>query len=374
MPSSSTQTQHASAKQLTRIEHLKLGSVFITSFVLAVVSLVTGYFSAPEKRPPTKKRQFYYTLMREVPARLSPSQLHASFPTTDEQYTLLCKNHSIVTSSEILEDGTTVAHWIGQSSAENIIIYFHGGGYVLPAMDSHLNLMFQMQSMLSKAGKDVAVLFLSYDLAPVAKYPRQLQQAAFLLDHTINTLGKAPENIIVYGDSGGGNLATALISHILHPHPSTSIPIKPIILANPLRGMILQSPWLSFSGTSKSFRENEPKDFFSPRASFRWSKAFLGDSPPHASSADNYNQALIAPPEWWEDIPVKDVLITAGKDEIISDDIVGFADRLCSVKKEVEFLLAEREAHGAPTLDLGIPFKDTGQQTKKVREWLIEKF
>lgn len=136
--------------------------------------------------------------------------------------------------------------------------------------------------------------------------------------------------------------------------------------------MILQSPWVSFSGTSKAFRENEAKDFFSPHASFQWSTAFLGDSPPHKSSTNSYNQPLNAPPEWWKDLPVKDVLILAGKGENLSDDIVEFASQLCEVKK-VEFLLAEREAHAAPTLDLGIPFKDVGQHTKKVREWLIEK-
>ena len=94
---------------------------------------------------------------------------------------------------------------------------------------------------------------------------------------------------------------------------------------------------------------------------------------PHTSTSDNYNQAVLAPPEWWEHLLVKDVLIIAGKDEILSDDIVEFADKLCRVKKEVEFLLAEQEAHGAPTFDLGIPFKDVGQQTRKVREWLVEK-
>ncbi|KAN0093921.1 hypothetical protein V8E51_017105 [Hyaloscypha variabilis] len=187
MSSSSAQTQHASAKELTRFGQLKLGPVFITSclssslftplvhysylrflVVLAMVSLVTGYFS--ENRPPTKKRQFYYTLLREVPARLTLRK--PTFPTTDEQYAILCKEHGLVTCSETLEAGITVAHWIGPSSAEDIIIYFPGGGYVLPAMDSHFNIMFQMQQMLSKAGKYVAVLFLSYvseDLAPVAQ-------------------------------------------------------------------------------------------------------------------------------------------------------------------------------------------------------------
>jgi hypothetical protein len=119
--------------------------------------------------------------------------------------------------------------------------------------------MFQMQQMLSKAGKYVAVLFLSYGKPHQALFFFYLthvciigrsgscrpsiqgssNKAALLLDHTISTLKKAPENIIIYGDSGGGNLATALMSHILHPHPSATTPIKPIIILNtPLRGKI----------------------------------------------------------------------------------------------------------------------------------------
>ena len=35
--------------------------------------------------------------------------------------------------------------------------------------------------------------------------------------------------------------------------------------------------------------------------------------------------------------------------------------------------MAEREAHSAPMFDLGIPFKDIGQQTKKLRSWLMDK-
>ncbi len=136
--------------------------------------------------------------------------------------------------------------------------------------------------------------------------------------------------------------------------------------------MILQSPWLSFWDNQIISRKRIQRCFHLSHL-ISVVNGLPGDFPPHISTSDNYNQALLAPPEWWKDIPVKDVLIIAGKDEILSDDIVEFADKLCRVKKEVEFLLAEREAHGAPTFDLGIPFKDVGQQTRKVREWLVEK-
>jgi hypothetical protein len=46
-------------------------------------------------------------------------------PPTDMVYAQLCERHGLAPNSEILEDGTQ-AHWIGPSSAEKIIINFHG--------------------------------------------------------------------------------------------------------------------------------------------------------------------------------------------------------------------------------------------------------
>jgi hypothetical protein len=37
-----------------------------------------------------------------------------------------------------------------------------GGGYVLPSGWAYMEFMYQLQQILSKEGKDVAVLFLSY--------------------------------------------------------------------------------------------------------------------------------------------------------------------------------------------------------------------
>jgi hypothetical protein len=71
---------------------------------------------------------------------------------------------------------------------------------------------------------------------------------------------------------------------------------------------------------------------------------------------------------------VKDVLIVAGGDEICVDDIKTFAGKLASVKKEVELVVGEREAHGGPDLDLEIQFKDVGVQGVKVDSWSLEKF
>src|SRR5438045_7002331 len=105
--------------------------------------------------------------------------------------------------------------------------------------------MYQLQSALAQQGHSVSILMLSYDVAPEAPYPRQLQQTALLLDHVLNVLHITPSNICLSGDSAGGNLILALMSHISHPHPSTTVPIIPLQLSAPFRGLVLTSPWVS---------------------------------------------------------------------------------------------------------------------------------
>jgi hypothetical protein len=51
-------------------------------------------------------------------------------------------------------------------------------------------------------------------------------------------------------------------------------------------------------------------------AAQRWSNAYMGDA-----RQDHYNQPVVVPNSWWKDIPVKDVLITGGEEEILIDEI-----------------------------------------------------
>jgi hypothetical protein len=67
-------------------------------------------------------------------------------------------------------------------------------------------------------------------------------------------------------------------------------------------------------------------------------------------------------------------LIIAGGDEFCVDDIKAFSGRLGSVKDVVELVVGEREAHGAPVLDLVIPAKVSGVQSSKVDRWFLDKF
>jgi acetyl esterase/lipase len=81
--------------------------------------------------------------------------------------------------------------------------------------------------------------------------------------------------IFIGGDSAGGNLALALLSHILHPHPNFEDELR-IELPAPLAGAILTSPWVKFPTDDNSVKRNEGSDFICKEAANRWSTAFLG--------------------------------------------------------------------------------------------------
>ena len=127
--------------------------------------------------------------------------------------------------------------------------------------------------------------------------------------------------IILCGDSAGGNLVLGLLSHLLHPHPS----IPPLKLPQPLLGAALISPWGSFKTAASSYQRNRYKDSIDGSVLRKWSAYFMDDA-----AADNYNQPFRAPGSWWKELnsTVKDVIITAGADEVIVDDIQAFAEKL----------------------------------------------
>lgn len=266
-------------------------------------------------------------------------------------YEKFYKKHGIEVECEVLSDNTT-AFWVGNKDAENIILQFHGGGFNLPISEPCIDYMLRIKESLAKEGKDIGILNLAYglffspyhtlrshlhdhgnhiqadqfpDLLPVAKYPRQLQQAAMILEHLILNLKKDPSKIILMGDSAGANLALALLSHINHPHPDQSIPR--FKLTSPLQGVVLISAWISFKDDAPSMEENKYNDIVTFAAATRWAEEYLGEKLPFPSS-NEYTQARDAAPEWWNGLPVQTVISVCSEDESLSDLIHDFLVKL----------------------------------------------
>lgn len=171
---------------------------------------------------------------------------------------------------------------------------------------------------LNAAGKDIAILVLSYTLMPHAVYPTQIGQGVEILRYVLNETPRKPSNVIIGGDSAGGNMTAAVLSHLSHPHKS----IQPLELSEPLRGAFMIAPWVSFSADFPSITSNQYRDSVTNVTINQWSDMYLNGKP-----SDNYTEALLAPEEWWKGVMAQEVLILAGSDEILRDSIKEFAKK-----------------------------------------------
>lgn len=184
--------------------------------------------------------------------------------------------------------------------------------------------MLWLDDLQKSLGPDASALLLAYDLSPEHTYPTQLRQATELLRHLVEVQGRNPSDLILGGDSAGGNLLLGLLSHLAHPHPE----IEALSLPSKLRGALLISPWCSLTNThTPAFVTNAERDMFDARTLVRWSAAFLGSDSPFAG--DFYNEPVLAASEWWEPVAdvVDEVLIWAGDNEVLKDGIEAFATK-----------------------------------------------
>uniref|UniRef100_A0A8C4QYR9 Hormone-sensitive lipase n=1 Tax=Eptatretus burgeri TaxID=7764 RepID=A0A8C4QYR9_EPTBU len=90
----------------------------------------------------------------------------------------------------------------------NLIVHFHGGGFVSQTSRSHENYLREWSHQLS-----CPVVSVDYSLSPAAPFPRALEECfytyAWSLCHA-ERLGWTGERVCVAGDSAGGNLAVGV--------------------------------------------------------------------------------------------------------------------------------------------------------------------
>jgi len=123
----------------------------------------------------------------------------------------------------------------GNSLNDTIILYCHGGGFISGSCLYARGLT----TKLAKYSKFPVFAF-DYRLAPEHPFPAALNDAINVWFHLLSK-GLESKNIIIAGDSAGGNLALALTLY-LREH---GMPLPKCLL--------LFSPWTDLSGSGESY-------------------------------------------------------------------------------------------------------------------------
>ena len=152
--------------------------------------LLTGGTSAN-----TWLKDIVYSAIRANISAMTPAQENYVKGTTEAIYLDFAKKAQFQPDTDALPSGMKV-HWLGTKNAEKIIVYLHGGGYVMPALSGHVQWCYEMaKSMSEQDGRSISCVFPSYTLAPQAQYPTQLKQAVECIDMLISKMGKKPSNV-----------------------------------------------------------------------------------------------------------------------------------------------------------------------------------
>ena len=114
----------------------------------------------------------------------------------------------IVVPAEVGDVDVRIVKPLGAAGPLPVVLYMHGGGWVLGNAGTHDRLVRELA-----VGADAAVVFVDYDRSPEARYPVAVEQGyatARWIGREGAAAGLDASRLAVAGDSVGGNMAAAL--------------------------------------------------------------------------------------------------------------------------------------------------------------------
>lgn len=190
-----------------------------------------------------KKNQNLMQLVKKVHGIVENTDIEKHRQSQD-YFGALLGNNKEITYTELDMDGVH-GEWICVNRAhmkKYIILYCHGGGYSTGSCLYGRTLTSKLAAMTS-----MDVLGFDYRLAPENPYPAALEDAMKVWNYLM-LLGYGARDVILAGDSAGGNLALAL-----------TLKLKDEGRLLP-RGLVLMSPWTDLTSSGESHRTREAID------------------------------------------------------------------------------------------------------------------
>lgn len=222
---------------------------------------------------------------------------------------------------QVTNAGSVMAEWIDIPGvdASAVLLYLHGGGYVIGSLSTHRHLV----ADLARAG-GLRGLSVAYRLAPEHPYPAAIDDGVAVYRWLV-ARGIDPARIVIAGDSAGGGLTLAVLLALRDA-------------GDPLpAGAVLLSPWTDLAAQGGSITTKADVDpMLTPNDLHRYAAWYLGETDPKTPWASPLYADLTGLPP---------LLIHVGSAEILLDDSVQIAERARNAGVEVTLDVKEDLIH-----------------------------
>jgi acetyl esterase/lipase len=213
------------------------------------------------------------------------------------------------------------AEWISYPGAdtERVLLYLHGGGYVIGSLKSHRDLVVRLG-----AAAGMRSLQIDYRLAPEHVFPAAFEDALTAYRWLL-TNGTKPEHIVLAGVSAGGSLVLVLLQAVR----DQKLPMP--------AGAALFSPWTDLAGTVESRVSRDGADpIFTGERINALANVYAGAEDKHNPLLSPINADLHGFPP---------LLIEVGRDEVLLDDSLQVAEHARAAQVPVELTVWEGMWH-----------------------------
>jgi acetyl esterase/lipase len=209
---------------------------------------------------------------------------------------------------------------------DKVILYFHGGGYVMGSCKAH-------RAIVSKFVKQSGInaMTFNYRLAPEHPFPASLNDSVKVYNYLLSQ-DLSPNNIVFAGDSAGAGLCLATLLALR----DKGIPL-------PAAAAVL-SPWTDVKCSGESYKKKDP---LAPEGSWEVYGAYYAGKhdPGNPLISPLYGDLRGLPP----------LYISVGENEKMLDDAVSFADKAKKAGVEVTLNVGKGMVHCYPALSPMFP-------------------
>jgi monoterpene epsilon-lactone hydrolase len=214
------------------------------------------------------------------------------------------------------------AEWVTSPAIDpsHVILYLHGGGYVVGSLNTHRDLA----ARLGRAA-GARVLAIEYRLAPEHPHPAAVDDAVAAY-RWLRAQGASPAHLAIAGDSAGGGLTIATLTALRD-------------LGEPLpKAGVCFSPWVDLEGTGPSMDTNLDDPMLNRASILHFARFYLGlgtIDPRTPLAAPLYADLTGLPP----------LLIQASRHEVLLDDATRIAARARDAGVACELDLTDEVPH-----------------------------